>query len=80
MVPAFDAAVFGLKPGETSGIVETEYGYHLIRLEELKPAGMVPEQEAAPQIAEFLRARKTEAAVEALVKELRGTAKIEKSL
>jgi peptidyl-prolyl cis-trans isomerase C len=80
MVPAFDAAAFALKPGETSGIVETEYGYHVIRLEERKAAGMVPVQEAAPQIEEYLRARKTEAAVEALLKELRGAATIEKLL
>jgi peptidyl-prolyl cis-trans isomerase C len=80
MVPEFDAAVWALKPGETSGVVETEYGYHIVRLEEKKPAGMVPESDAAAQIAEYLRARKTEAAVEALVKELRATAKIEKGL
>lgn len=30
MVPAFDAALFKMKPGETSGIVETEFGYHII--------------------------------------------------
>lgn len=80
MVPEFDAVVFALKPGETSGIVATEYGYHIVRLEEKKPAGMVPESEAAPQIAEYLRAQKTEAAVEALLKELRAAAKVEKSL
>lgn len=80
MVPEFDAAAFALKTGETSGIVETEYGYHIIRLEERQAAGMIPEQEAAPQITEYLRSRKTGAAVEALLKELRGAATIEKSL
>jgi len=78
MVPAFDEAVFALKTGETSGIVETEYGYHLVRLEERKDAGMVPEKEAAPQITEYLRSQKTEAAVEALLKELRKASTIER--
>ncbi|MEN9743093.1 MAG: hypothetical protein RLZZ65_898 [Bacteroidota bacterium] len=32
MVPQFEATVFDLKPGEVSEIVETQYGYHIIKL------------------------------------------------
>lgn len=78
MVPEFDAGAFALKPGETSGIVETEYGYHVIRVEERKEAGVIPERDAAPQIGELLRVQKTEEGVEALLKSLRAAAKIEK--
>jgi peptidyl-prolyl cis-trans isomerase C len=78
MPAAFDEAVFALKTGGMSGVVETEYGYHIIKLEEIKPAGAVPEAEAAGQIREFLGAQKTEAAVEALIKQLRAAATIEK--
>ncbi len=35
--PTFDQAVEKLKIGETSGIVETEFGYHIIQLLETKP-------------------------------------------
>ena len=43
MVPEFDAAAFALKPGELSGVVTTKFGYHIIKLEEKKDAGLVPE-------------------------------------
>ena len=34
MVPEFDEAAFKLNPGETSGIVKSQFGYHIIRVEE----------------------------------------------
>ena len=38
MVESFDKAVSQLKPGEISGVVETVFGYHVIKLEEVKAA------------------------------------------
>jgi peptidyl-prolyl cis-trans isomerase SurA len=36
MVPAFEEVVYRLRPGQTSGIVETEFGLHIIRLERVR--------------------------------------------
>jgi peptidyl-prolyl cis-trans isomerase D len=45
MVKPFDDAVFGLKVGEIGGPVETQFGYHIIKLDAIKPSE-VPSFEA----------------------------------
>ncbi len=51
MVKEFDEAVQSLtKPGELSGIVESQYGYHIIRLEARKDATMRPYEEVREQL------------------------------
>lgn len=42
MVPAFEKAVLALEPGEISPVVRTEFGFHLIRLEERFDEGVLP--------------------------------------
>jgi peptidyl-prolyl cis-trans isomerase D len=60
MVPNFEKAAFSLKPGETSGIVDTEYGFHIVQVEEKQEAHMQTFEEARPQL--LLEAKKQVAA------------------
>jgi peptidyl-prolyl cis-trans isomerase D len=55
MVPEFDEAVFGMEPGELAGPVRTNYGFHVIRLEEIRQAGTQPLEEVREQIRSQLR-------------------------
>ena len=63
MVPEFETAAFGMKPGETSDLVKSEFGFHIIRVTDHKPALTRPLDEVRPQIQEQLLAEKTTAQV-----------------
>jgi len=54
MDPAFEKAAFELGVGETSGIVESSFGYHIIKVTDKKEAGMKPFEEVQSQIIAYL--------------------------
>jgi peptidyl-prolyl cis-trans isomerase D len=58
MVPAFEQAVFSLKPGEISNLVETQFGYHIIKLTAYHEAQVRPLAEVRDEIKRALRAEK----------------------
>jgi len=53
MIPAFDKAAFELEPGGVSGVVETSFGYHIIKAEEKKKSE-IPPYEAVKEDAKAL--------------------------
>jgi len=80
MVPEFEKAVYRLKEGEISGVVETEYGYHIIKAEEIKKGRTIPFKDVKNKIKNILSTSKQESAYKAWISELRESAFIEKSL
>jgi len=54
MVKPFEDAAMALKPGQISEPVRTQYGWHLIKVEAVRPAGKVPFEEAAAEIKKRL--------------------------
>jgi peptidyl-prolyl cis-trans isomerase D len=59
----FEKAMFALeKVGDVSGVVKTEFGYHLIKLLEVKPGEIRPLEEVKAQIASRLKNEKAEEA------------------
>ena len=58
MVAPFEEKAFSLAAGELSEPVETEFGYHLIRVDEKRPEGFQPLSDVEPQIQAQLKREK----------------------
>ncbi|MCK4536981.1 MAG: SurA N-terminal domain-containing protein, partial [Desulfuromonadales bacterium] len=59
MVPAFEQAAFGMKPGEISDLVETPFGFHIIKAEAYTEAGVRSLDEALDMVKAGLREEKS---------------------
>jgi peptidyl-prolyl cis-trans isomerase D len=55
MVKPFDEAAFSMKVGEIAGPVETQYGFHIIRLDAIKAVQTTPLESVKAQIVEEIR-------------------------
>jgi peptidyl-prolyl cis-trans isomerase D len=51
-------AIFALKEGETSGLVRSSFGYHIVKVTKVVPATQKPLEEAKPEIAAELKKTK----------------------
>jgi peptidyl-prolyl cis-trans isomerase D len=60
MVPAFDDAVFSMKKGAVSEVVQTQFGYHIIYLEDIKPSSTRSLEEAKAEIVSTLKKKEAE--------------------
>ncbi len=76
MVKPFEEAAFTMKPGEISPVVETRFGYHLIKVEEKKSEGTYPLEQVKPQIQQMLTREKVQKLLEQNIEDLKANAQI----
>lgn len=76
-VRPFEEVVFSLEAGEISDIVETEFGYHLIKILEKKPESIIPYGSIKEKIREYLKLEITNKTQERYIQKLKKKATIQ---
>lgn len=77
ILPELEKAAFALKTGEVSPVIQTPYGFHILKALEARPAREIGSEEARPFIEERLREMKQSEKYEDWIKELRKDAFID---
>lgn len=78
MPSEFDGAIKSLKPGQTSGLVKTSHGFHIIRVDEKSPEKIKEFEEIKDFIGRYMLKEYRQKKILELVNNLKQSAKIEK--
>ena len=77
MIKPFEDAAFSMKVGDVSDIVETQFGYHIIKVTDKKADGVTPFEQVKDRIAQALKQKKSDEELVKYLDNLKSQAKIE---
>ena len=77
MVGPFEQAAFALAPAQTSDLVESRFGYHIIKVADKQASRTIPIADVRPQIQQYLEGQSREQHTKEFVGSLRAKGKVE---
>ena len=77
MVGPFEAAAFTIAPGQTSELVESPFGFHIVKVIEKQAGRTIPLTEVRAQVEQFLQGQSRERETQAFIDTLKAKGKVE---
>jgi peptidyl-prolyl cis-trans isomerase C len=76
MIPEFYDAAAALKEGQISGVIKTQFGFHIVKLTGKRGPGLVPFEEVKEQLREMMLPQKQQEFFTKMKEEVKSKAKI----
>lgn len=80
MVQPFDSVAFALAPGSISDVIRTQFGFHVIKVEERRPPEPIPFDQVEARLPMVLSQQRAQERVKAYIEELKAGAKISRKV